>query len=335
MKKSTLETIGLIALAIIIVVVSGVVYLEGYRVKKALAPILQFLSDMVRKVLPEAGPVSQTSLSIGATILFVVAISLFYVFSAYKKERKDLAGRLIFVLLWWITLSIWLIGYRWLGYLSLIFTVLVLAFAMLELHEHDRQLFALSLGFLSFGLAIWSSYLCVPSAVPWTLWVVLPLCLFLGFSRNPYDWLPVLVLFVVLTFAAVPKYMVYRDKQAVMEALHLVNPLHETIEKRLAEGKPPLKINKLPAGFQEAGIKAITVSNTGQIEVTFGQVSRDDKGGKPAQSQDCKYKRRGFQGRTLVFVPAVGTGKSAEWKCVGGTLDDKYRPEFCRSKKKD
>jgi len=126
----------------------------------------------------------------------------------------------------------------------------------------------------------------------------------------------VIAIIGILITIAIPAYQDYLIRTQVAEGLTL------TASAKTAVWDYKSQYGSLPLNNEEAGLvspKSITGKYVSSVSVGINGIIVEY--GQSAHQL--------LKNKTLALLPTTTTG-SILWSCVGGTLDDKYRPSTCR-----
>jgi type IV pilus assembly protein PilA len=131
------------------------------------------------------------------------------------------------------------------------------------------------------------------------------------------ELLTVVAILSFLLLAAIPAYKDYSVRVKVSEAMGLAGPVTLAVtETYHAKGTFPTSNNEAGIDDLQATlyVDKIDVMENGKVLITL---NKNELGISTADDT------------TIVFTPKVGVGR-VTWDCVGGSLEQKYRPSACR-----
>ena len=142
-----------------------------------------------------------------------------------------------------------------------------------------------------------------------------------GFSL--LETLIVLTVISILAVVAVPLYLNYDTRAKISEGLVIAGPAENlTAEYYEINGKWPLTFSAAgmgpPASYATSFVDSVAISFSTLDGSDFKLVVTYNI---PALGAN----------NTLILTPAVSASNTIQWRCMGGTLIDKYRPPICRS----
>lgn len=137
-----------------------------------------------------------------------------------------------------------------------------------------------------------------------------------GFGPTQIETIGIVVLIGIVAIAFIPSYFNTMIFRAIIEAMDASQPMRDYVGESIADGKVPLASQVIEQRFAERLvdgklIEKLAVAEDGTIEIQFGQ------------------KMAGAQGSSLMFTPAIEAGGPVKWSCIGGSLEERYRPDSC------
>ncbi|PHR68684.1 MAG: prepilin-type cleavage/methylation domain-containing protein [Alcanivorax sp.] len=129
----------------------------------------------------------------------------------------------------------------------------------------------------------------------------------------------------ILAAVAIPAYQDYITRAQVAEAVSLTSGLKAPLAEYGSDkgAWPTALVQTTGAPDQTSGGTELIANLSGQYAAITGGVT----GTYPAGTVTAQMSTGRASGKTLTLVTANG---GASWSCLGGTIEQKYRPSACR-----